>query len=100
MVRRSDTIPEERACSLLRSAVRQVAETDPGQVGVDPADTAKATVALVDALSETDSAGVVKHSWWFVTLRLKDRTYDAEVRFDQLTKAGSVRPVHKSLGPQ
>jgi hypothetical protein len=91
-----DSIPRDRACAYAIRAIEALSLAKPDSVILAPADTAAVSLVSVGAIAEHASAeGPMIASWWVVTLHLKGKPYDAEVRFNQQTGERSIRPVHQ-----
>jgi hypothetical protein len=99
LLRAPDSVDARRSCALLAAAVDELAHADSARTGALPADTSSVGAATLDTLEERSLQDEgTRSSWFVVTLRLTDRPYNVEVRFDRSSGESSVRRVHKPLG--
>ncbi|HWO88925.1 MAG TPA: hypothetical protein VNL98_07220 [Gemmatimonadales bacterium] len=87
------------ACSLVAAAVGALArgESVPGG-HFSPGDTALVDSATVDLMVERDaSSDSVVAEFWVVTLNLRSRAYNVEMRVNRASGLRTLGPVHKPL---
>jgi ABC-type Fe3+-hydroxamate transport system substrate-binding protein len=89
-----DSFPLAERCRLVNLAVASVAGAAPN-TGLQPADTAAITSALLVPLSQTTPDGTLIRATWHVTLSLENRPYDAEVIVDRSSGQAMATRIHK-----
>jgi hypothetical protein len=97
LLRSVDGLSSAAACGLVGTAISRLAVADSARDGFLAADTALVSSAAIGEMEQRDFSGRRLGEWWVITLDLRDRAYNAEVRVSRRDGALRLRPVHKPL---
>lgn len=94
IVRAPDSLPSSTRCALVTAALRRLSSATTAELP-QLLPTSAVEGAAIDLMSEFDSTGAGKGTWWVVTLYVPSAAMNVEVRFDLANGLAGVRPVHK-----
>lgn len=94
VARAPESLSSVAQCALTTAALHRLANADSNEL-LQMSPTSAVKSAAIDLMSEFDSTGVKRGTWWVVTLYVPTTATNVEVRFDLGNGSTEIRPVHK-----